>query len=146
MIETLTLNRAKKETEKQLEFMNDFGAVFTNYFFVYNNTFKLTIPFDDTRNVIIRKKRKTKKNIIVLCIGVFTSICIYYCNLSFIAKICFTSLVLVLFILSIQLKEYKYLFIIIKQNDCIQFEVQKNLKDEAKKIQRVVKEKLKTII
>ena len=142
MVETLTSNTIEKETTNQMEFMNAFGIVFENHFVVFDNNNKIKINIHEAKHVNMRKSRVMTKNIFLIAIAVYTLIFSYYLNIDLIYKIIFSTLALFLIALGIYYKEYQYKFIIVKLDECITFIVKKHLKEEAKKIQRVISEKL----
>jgi hypothetical protein len=143
MVETLTRNTIEKENQNQIEYMNAFGIVFEKYFVVYNSSTKIKININDTKNVRIQKSRIMTKNIVLISVALNTVIGCYYLNVLFVYKLIFILFATILIIIGVYFKEYQYKFTITKQDDRIVFIVNKKLKEEAKKIQRVLAEKLK---
>lgn len=142
MVKTLTSNTIEKDTTNQMEFMNAFGIVFENHFVVFDNNNKIKINIHEAKHVNMRKSRVMTKNIFFIAIAVYTLIFSYYLDVALTYKITFGILALFLLALGMFYKEYQYKFIIVKIDDCITFIVKKHLKEEAKKIQRVISEKL----
>ena len=142
MVEILTSTTIEKENTNQMEFMNAFGIVFEHHFVVFNSNNKIKINIHEAKHVNMRKSRVMTKNIFLIAIAVYTLIFSYYLNIDLIYKIIFSTLALFLIALGIYYKEYQYKFIIVKLDECITFIVKKHLKEEAKKIQRVLSEKL----
>ena len=143
MIETIA-NTQIKNNKEQIEYMNAFGVVSNNYFIVYDVCEKIRTNIDDTRFVSIQKVRKIRKNALLVGLSVYMIIGVYYFELPLTNKIFFSFLAFSLLILGIVIKEYYYKFKIVKfDNECIEFEVKKKFKEDAKKIQRLLKEKLK---
>lgn len=143
MVETLSRNNNVKENLNQMEFMNAFGIVFKNYFVVYDISTKIRVNIEDTKFVSMRKSRKITKNIFLIAVSVYMIIGTYSIVLSLLYKGIFSSIALLILILGVFYKEYQYKFTIIKHDDCIEFKVKKNLKEDAKKIQRILTEKIK---
>ena len=143
MVETIATTETK-DNKEQIEYTNAFGIVSNNYFIVYDVCKKIKTNIDDTKFVSVQKIRKIRKNVILIIVSVYMIIGSYYINFSLTNKIIFSSIAIFLLIISIIFKEYYYKFKIIKHdNDCIEFEVERKFKEDAKKIQRVIKEKLK---
>lgn len=144
MVETIEANSTINENNEHVVYMNTFGIVSNTTFTVYNLSKKIQTNIADTRFVTLQKVRKIKKNAILIGLSVYMIIAIYYLPLSLKYTIVFCSIALILLIVGILFKEYYYKFkIVTGNNDCIEFEVEKKFKEDAKKIQRVVKEKLK---
>lgn len=142
MVETLTSTTIEKEITNQMEFMNAFGIVFEHHFVVFDNNKKIKINMSEAKHVNMRKSRIMTKNIFLIAIAVYSIIFSYYLNVALVYKIIFGSLGLFIMVLGMFYKEYQYKFIIVKLDECITFIVKKHLKEEAKKIQRVLSEKL----
>ncbi|KAB1154295.1 hypothetical protein [Flavobacterium luteum] len=142
MVETLTNDIIEKETTNQMEFMNAFGIVFEKHFVVFDNNKKIKINMSEAKHVNMRKSRIMTKNIFLIAIAVYTLIFSYYLDIALVYKIIFETLALFLLTLGMLYKEYQYKFIIVKLNECITFIVKEHLKEDAKKIQRVLAEKL----
>lgn len=144
MVETIEANSTINENNEHIVFMNTFGIVSNTTFTVYNVSKKIRTTIADTKFVSMQKVRKIKKNAILIGLSVYMIIGIYYLPLSLTNTIIFSTISLSLLIVGILFKEYYYKFKIVTfNNDCIEFEVEKKFKEDAKKIQRIVKEKLK---
>ena len=143
MVETV-VNTEIKNNKEQIEYMNAFGVVSNKYFIVYDVCKKIRTNIDDTRFVSIQKVRKIRKNALLVGLSVYMIIGVYYFELPLTNKIFFSFLAFTILIVGILIKEYYYKFKIVKfDNECIEFEVKKKFKEDAKKIQRLLKEKLK---
>lgn len=142
MVETLTSNTIEIETTNQMEFMNAFGIVFEHHFVVFDSNNKIKINIQEAKHVNMRKSRIMSKNIFLIAIAVYALIFSYYINVALTYKIIISALAIILIALGMYYKEYQYKFIIVKVDECITFTVKKHLKEEAKKIQRVLSEKL----
>lgn len=143
MDEILTRKTIEKENQNQIVYKNAFGIVFEKYFVVYNSNAKIKIKIQDTKRVSMQKRRTIAKNIFLLTVTVFIIIGCFYLNVSLVHKLIFISIAIILMIMNIYYKEYQYIFCITKQEYNIASIVKKNLKEDAKKIQRVLAEKLK---
>ena len=143
MIDLTTPKSAEKENKQAIEYMNSFGVVFNNYFVVYNICQKITIHIDDIKWISVCKKRKITKNFLLIIISTCMFLIAYYLRLPQLYDSLFYSSALILLGSGILVKDFKYKFSIVKYDESIVFEIKKNLKDDAKKIQKIIHEKLK---
>jgi hypothetical protein len=144
MIDSIPIKQTEKENKTKIEYMNAFGVVFNNYLVIYNINQKTTIEIADIKWISLRKKRKPTKNVYLLSLAILTSIITYFIHFSTTNMYIFSTIIaFALFISVIFFKEYKYKFTIIKHNDLLEFEVKRSLKDDAKKIQKFLNDKLK---
>ena len=125
-----------------LEYINSFGAIFSENTIINNNDKKIVINNDDIRKCFIKKSRNLKKNYIFLSF-LFISIYSYFIFPSITSKLCFIVISLISFFMFLYIKVYNYTFFMLTKMDYVEVKLNLNSKEDAKKIVSFLRSKRK---
>lgn len=132
-----------KETVKNNSvFESKIGAIANDQLSIYLDNNKITIPIDSIKKTMLFRRKKLHKNYIFF----FTSTVLIAATffISGTISIVALGLFLVSIIITFLIKDFDYIFLIVKDYDFFEIKINKEYVEEAKKMTNLLKKRIKT--